>query len=252
MAPLILYSKAKTKHEEPKPFPLQHRLYRGILNHLWDHSTFNIQTAALAAKAILKGTLDLRHAPIWQWKDILAFVRYTKVQWKIRRGKVTSRLTEAKWKAEQLVHSRFPQGFHSLFLLFCWKTVSAQNLRPLDTCPGFLDVLQISQGISSSEITAASATHIQTISQSISFWATVRNSICFIYVDFIWVLESLGSTVPYWTAEAKREAQNPERKGSRTAVVQSTVSQSSSEGSCTLILQSVPFSGVLLPVALAF
>lgn len=34
--------------------------------------------------------------------------------------------------------------------------VSMQNLRPLDICSGFLDVLQVSQGISSSEITAMS------------------------------------------------------------------------------------------------
>lgn len=113
------------------------------------------------------------------------------------------------------------QSFHSLFLLFCWKMVSTQNLRPLDICPGFLDVLQVSQGIRSSEITAMSAIHIQTISQTIHFWVTVRH--CFIYMALIWVLESLGSRV-----QGPKEKPRilplmvPERKGNGTAPVQST------------------------------
>lgn len=37
------------------------------------------------------------------------------------------------------------QGFHSLFLLFCWKILSTQNLRPLDIHPGFRDILQVSE-----------------------------------------------------------------------------------------------------------
>lgn len=66
--------------------------------------------------------------------------------------------------------------------------VSRQNVRPLDICPGFLGVLQMSQGIRSPEITALSATQVQTASQTIHFWVTARDSICFIYLAFLWVL----------------------------------------------------------------
>lgn len=62
--PLTLYSKGKTKQEGPKPFPLHHRLSGVVLSQFLDPSTFNIQTAALKAKSIPKGALNLRHTAI--------------------------------------------------------------------------------------------------------------------------------------------------------------------------------------------
>lgn len=59
MVPLILHSKGKTKQDAPRPFLLQHRPSKAVLNHLLDPSTFNTQTAALKTKSIPKGAPDL-------------------------------------------------------------------------------------------------------------------------------------------------------------------------------------------------